>query len=294
MPKEILTQPEKFSFSEVDFNDINSVRDYYQFEIDQGFSSVPEKSSFESMAKFRQKQLGEGKMRIAVIKENGATIGTAVLVLENGTMGKNIKEDESWAAGTVVDKDKRSMGVGEKLVELQDEMAIKSGKKEILTTISNDNFASMRLYMKSGFKLDGIDKREYETNFTYRKKLGTEEVGSNNWKGEIESGKAKLYKQGEKIKSSDLFLVDPEDENAVEELLRDDFRGVYLVRPEEFPESDIVKKNLMIFKKESGNQQTSSDSEISDNKLEKSKKESERMSLEEANKIRDELGIERK
>jgi L-amino acid N-acyltransferase YncA len=237
---------EQITTSAVDPEDIDNVADYYKFEIDNDFSKVPEQSTFEKMAAFRQKQIQENKLQVIKATENGKTIGTSIVVLENGTMGKNIKDNEAWAAGTVIDKSKRGQGIGEKLSYEQDRIAREAGKESILTTISQDNFPSMRLRLKVGYELDGIDERSDETNYFYRKNLINNDKIEKDWTQEVESGKLKLLETDEK-EVDDEILVDPNNKELIAELLLKGYRGINLLRPEDFTDKKTIDKNLLIF-----------------------------------------------
>lgn len=237
---------EQITTSAVDPEDINNVADYYKFEIDNDFSKVPEQSTFEKMTVFRQKQIQENKLQVIKATENGKTIGTSIVVLENGTMGKNIKDNEAWAAGTVIDKSKRGQGIGEKLSYEQDRIARAAGKESILTTISPDNFPSMRLRLKVGYELYGIDERSDETNYFYRKNLIHNDKIEKDWIPEVESGKLRLLDADNK-ETDDEVLVDPNNKDLVAKLLAKGYNGVNLLRPEDFADKKIIDKNLLVF-----------------------------------------------
>mgnify|MGYP001807038730 FL=1 len=177
---------EQITTSTVDSEDIDNVADYYKFEIDNDFEKIPDGSTFEKRVAFRQKQIMGNKLQVIKAGENGKTIGTSVVILENGTMGKVIKDNEAWAAGTVIDKSKRNQGVGEKLSYEQDRIAREAGKESILTTISQDNFPSMRLRLKVGYELEGVDERSDEINYFYRKNIINNVKVEKDWITEVE------------------------------------------------------------------------------------------------------------
>jgi len=236
----------QITISAVDPEDIDSVADYYKFEVDNDFEKIPKESTFEKRTAFRQKQIQENKLQVIKATENGKTIGTSVIVLENGTMGKNIKYNEAWAAGTVIDKSKRGQGIGEKLSYEQDRIAREAGKESILTTISPDNFPSMRLRLKVGYELDGIDERSDEINYFYRKNLIHNDKIEKDWTKEVESGKLKLSEiDGEEV--DDEVLVDPNNKELIAQLLGKGYKGTHLLRPEDFTNRRTIDKNLLIF-----------------------------------------------
>ncbi len=212
---------------EVNPDDIQDVSNYYQFEINQGFSEVPKETTFDKMVAFRQKQIKENQLKVAKINKGNQIIGTSVVVLESGTMGKKIKPNEAWAAGTVVDKNKREEGIGKKLLAEQDRIAREAGKSSIVTVIANDNFPSMNLRMKNGYKIEGIDARDNEINYFYRKNLSIKD--SNDYS-----------------KMDDQVLVNPNDHETVEKLLAEGYLGVDFIRSED-PENG---NQILFVKKE--------------------------------------------
>jgi L-amino acid N-acyltransferase YncA len=237
---------EQITTSVVNPEDIENVADYYQFEIDNDFSQVPEQSSFEKMTAFRQRQIKENKLQVIKATEDGQTIGTSIVVLENGTMGKNIKDNEAWAAGTVIDKSKMGQGIGEKLSYEQDRIARAAGKESILTTISQDNFPSMRLRLKVGYELDGIDERSDEINYFYRKNLISNDKIEKDWAQAVASGGLKLLENNDEV-ADDEILVDPNNKALIEKLLLQGYKGVHLLRPEDFSDHQTIDKNLLVF-----------------------------------------------
>jgi len=247
MNPEKIKSKEQITTSQIKAEDIDAVADYYQFEVDNGFSSIPEQTDFEGMVKYRQKQIQENKLQVVRAQEKEKTIGTSVVILESGTMGKEIKENEAWAAGTVIDKSRRGQGIGEKLSDEQDRIAREAGKEAILTTITKDNLASMRLRLKVGYELDGINKREDETNYLYKKDLVNNKDGKD-WPHEVESGKLKLLELDEE-EIDEQVLVDPDNEKLVEQLLNKGYKGVYLLRPKDFENKESVDRNMLVFVK---------------------------------------------
>lgn len=240
----------ELNISQIDSESRDDISSYYQFEIDQGFSQIHPKSTFDSMVDYRQKQIKENKLKIVMAKEGDQLVSTAVVVLENGTMGKEIKEDEAWAAGTVVDSKKRGSGIGEKIAEEQDRIAKEAGKKSILTCITNDNHPSMRLYMKVGYRLDGIDERKNETNYTYRKNIDAELMdGKMNWKEKVKAGELAIVEGKINDSSPKEVLINPNDIERVQNALNSDYEGVYLLRPEDFKKPSPIDNNLIVFTK---------------------------------------------
>jgi RimJ/RimL family protein N-acetyltransferase len=232
-------------------DDIDSISDYYKFEIDQGFSEIPEGSSFENMVKYRQEQLARGELSITIVKEDNKIVGTVVTVLKDGTMGKKLEPNEAWAAGTVVAKDKQNLGLGKRLADEQDRIARLAKKEAVLTTIKNDNFSSMRVYLKSGYQLEALDRRENEMDYIYKKDLTKNNDITTDWKDEVSKGKLKLDDAVESIDEiADQILVDPRDSGLIEKLLANDYKGVYLLWPQDFDDPQPIDKELLVFKKQ--------------------------------------------
>ena len=235
------------SLSLVDPKSRDDVSSYYQFEIDQGFSKVNPKTTFEKMIDFRQQQIRDGKLKVLMAKGGDQVIATAVVVLENGTMGKKLNQDEAWAAGTVVDKTIQGLGIGEKIAREEDKIALEAGKKYILTIITNDNFSSMRVYMKIGYQLEGIDKREEETNYIYRKNL-LETQPQIDWQTAM--GENPVIFEGKIDESTpDRILIDPNNDQAVQQALDNNYRGIHLLTPKDLRNPDKIDRNLIVFAK---------------------------------------------
>jgi hypothetical protein len=238
-------QPDQFIPEKINPDNLEEVADYFKFEMDQGFTQLNPDTTFEGMVKYRQRQIREGKMQIATIKQDKETLGTVVVVLENGTMGKKLKPDEAWASGNVVKKEKRSMGLGRKLAETEENIAREAGKNSILTHITQDNFSSMRVYMNIGYRLEGVDKREHETNYLYRKNLDKREP-SISFLAELKDKNLNLFEGDVDETTPDEVLVDPLNNDQIEKMLDANYRGVCLIRPEEVNNSEI-KSNMIVF-----------------------------------------------
>lgn len=223
---------------------------YYQFEVDQGFSQINPKTTFAGMVDFRQQQQRDHKLEVVMAKDGSQVVATAVIVLENGTMGKKIKDDEAWAAGTVVLPEKRGLGLGEKMSEEQDKIARAASKKSIVTTIASDNYSSMRLRLKVGYRLEGIDKRDQEIDYLYRKNLTAESPKAGSWKEKVGAGNLKIFAGEINNSSPSEILIDPSNDRQVQNALANNYQGVYLLRPEDFKESKPIDNNLIVFVRE--------------------------------------------
>ncbi|MDX9892896.1 MAG: GNAT family N-acetyltransferase [Patescibacteria group bacterium] len=230
-------------------DDTASIAEYYQFEINQGFSQVPEQSSLEGMIAWRQKQIQEGKLQVAVARQEGKIVGTAVMALENEIMGKKLQPNEAWAAGTVVDKRLSGQGVGRGLVEQEDEIARQAGKEAILTTITQDNLPSMRLYLKSGYSLEALDEREDEICYRYRKDLKESGRSDQGWVKAVEQGELKPLDAEIDEQTPNQILISPQDSLKVKAALEAGYRGVQLVSPRDFEEQEVLDQAYLVFTK---------------------------------------------
>ena len=232
--------------SQLDSEDAAGIAAYYQFEVAHGFSELNEKKTLAGMTAFRQRQIRENKLQVAVAKEGDKLAATSVIVLENGTMGKEIQDNEAWAAGTVVLSGKRGLGIGEQMSAAQDRIAKSAGKESILTTITNDNYPSMRLRLKVGYVLEGVGQREDEVSYKYRKDLVNEAGVSRNWKEEMALGRLEAVTDITES-SAEQILIDPNNADQVKQALDKGYKGVYLLSPRDFGEPKPIDKNLIVF-----------------------------------------------
>ncbi|MFA6322269.1 MAG: GNAT family N-acetyltransferase [Candidatus Buchananbacteria bacterium] len=236
----------------VDPKNKQAIADYYQFEIDQGFSTINPKSTFEKMIDFRQKQIHDNKLAVAVIKEDDKVVATGVVVLENGTMGRELTDDEAGAGGVVVSGDKRNSGLGEVMAQQQIQMAQDSGKKSIVSRIDQGNNASFRLHLKLGYQMEDIrreadDSGHEKIDYKIRKSL-TEEVEPQAWAQAVASGQlaeaASLDNNSPKS-----VLIDPNNDQLIEKALAQGYKGVYLLRPKDLSKKDQLNQDYFVFSK---------------------------------------------
>ncbi|MFH0951779.1 MAG: GNAT family N-acetyltransferase [Patescibacteria group bacterium] len=241
-----------YDITAIEPDDLDGIRAYYSFELQHDFAKdLPGKTreqTIDAQAKYRQSQMRDGKLQVAVVKDGEKIIGTSVVVMESGTMGKIIAEDEAYAAGTLVDPDERGQGIGRQLANVQERLAREKGKTSIITAIEDKNSASMNLRMNIGYKLEGIDKRKDEMDYLYRKDLTEVEIQSdNNWTEEVIGGRL-AYSEGEITKDSPAqLLIEPNDHQRVAQALDQGYRGVSLLRPEDFQDQPGVDKNTIVF-----------------------------------------------
>ena len=243
-------QEKEINVSRINPEDLGSIKEYYQFEIDNDFSELAEKDSLKDMAEYRKGQMEKGELVVSWAQKENKIVSTTVVVLKNGTMGKKIEEDEAFAAGTVVDSELRGVGIGEKMSQEQDKIAQEAGKKFIVTVIDDNNYSSMRLRMKVGYSLAGVHKKKENqpVEYKYKKNLENQNLKSKEyWLKESKAKNIGLAPDNLEKDSARQILINPEDIEQVEKALKLGYQGVFLLKPEEHNKSE---QNLMLFEKE--------------------------------------------
>ncbi|MFA5954759.1 MAG: GNAT family N-acetyltransferase [Patescibacteria group bacterium] len=244
---EVRARPE---LSRVDAADRSAIAAYYQFELNHKFSTLRPGTTFDEMIDFRQQQIAENMMQVVTVNDGSELVATSVVVLKSDTMGKTFLDNEAYAAGTVVDPNFRSGGIGKRVSEEQEKIAQEAGRDAMVTIIKDDNYPSMRLRMGVGYELDGVEEREDEVDYHYRKDLRKDRGEVRDWQKEMESGSLQ-YVEGEISDASpDQFLLKPNDLTRVKEALEYNYRGVYLLRPEDFPDTKLLTENAVVFVKQ--------------------------------------------
>lgn len=243
------------AISRIDSEDRAGIGDYYQHEINQGFAdSEKDEAAFKRRIDFRQSQIRTGKLKVAMAKDGGKLMATSVVVLENGTMGKNIKPDEAWAAGTVVLKGHQGQHIGSQMSAEQDAIAREAGKRFMVTKIASDNFPSMRLRMNVGYCLEGVEHNVHETDYLYRKDLQQPENFNHEWTKAVREGNLAAFEGGLSDSSPNQILIDPADIEHVRMATVANYRGVFLLRPEDFGKAagqdKPISRNMIVFKRE--------------------------------------------
>jgi len=243
---------ENIAIGLIDPADKQAVADYYQFEVDQGSSTINPKTTFEGMVNFRQTQLRDGKLTIAVAKEGGKIVSTGVVVLENGALGRELQPNEAGAGGVVVDKDKRNTGIGEMMAKQQIQMARDGGKESIVSHIDKGNDASFRLHLKLGYQLESIRRQpgendEKKVDFKIRHNL-EDNFSPVDWAKEVSN--QRLSAINEITPSSPgQILIASENDQLIQQALEQGYQGVYLLRPTDFEDSTVLDKNYLVFTK---------------------------------------------
>ena len=248
-PTEAKENARLFSFSEIQADDIKGIEEYLKFEIEQGFTTLNPKTTLEKQVAFRQSQIKEGKLKVVASKDNGKIIATSVVVLEKGTMGKDIADNEAYAAGILVDPDKRGAGIGGIGTAEQDRIAREAGKTAMRTIIANDNGPSTRLHFNVGYKLTGVAERKEETDYVYIKDLVKEPEAARPWKEEVLAGRLKLTRGEIDPSFPTELLIDGDDIETIKTALAQDYEGTALLRPEDFEKQGMIDRNAIIFAK---------------------------------------------
>ncbi|MBI4408015.1 MAG: GNAT family N-acetyltransferase [Candidatus Kerfeldbacteria bacterium] len=234
------------TITQVDADDRVGVSAYYKFEVDQGFSSFPPETTFDEMVTYRQDQIRSGKLKVAMIERGGQVLATSVVVLEPGTMGKKIANNEAYAAGTLVHPDWRSQGIGELMSAEQDRIARDADREAIKTVVVDNNYASMRLRMKVGYRLEGVDDTKEQPEFVFKKNLKNEPSVKRNLRDEMLAGHLSEVNAVD-ASSPDTLLIDPRNTDSVEQALAAGYKGVYLLSPADFPEAESLGGNKIVF-----------------------------------------------
>lgn len=241
----------------------DKIADYYNFEVAQGFSKVdPHNPSrtLEAMVRYRQQQLRDGKIGIAIGRIGDRVAATSAVALESGTMDRVFKEDEAWAVGTVVDPELRNQGIGLHMSEEQDRMARGAGKNFLRTKIYPGNSASMRLRMnKAGYILEAVEDEHQDDDpehdgyqmYLYRKDLRKGQAPEGeldiNWVDEVAVGRVAPPPGSIDEKSPDRVLVEPWNQPLVRMAVDQGYRGVHLLRPEDFGEEPPIDRSYVVF-----------------------------------------------
>lgn len=278
-PPDTTREPEHpLVIKRVSDKDVGDIERYLRFEVARGFTAIatPDQSRFEPtasqqpetkeswgikrMVDYRQQQLRDKNIAIAIGRIGDRVAATSVVALENGTMGKKLEQDEAWAAGTVVDLELQSQGIGTQMAEEQNRIATEAGKRFLLTVIDFDNNPSMRLRMNNvGYVLEGVEdvpegREQGKTEYRYRKDLRVEREQAGepgvDWVAEVAAGRVAVASEPINEKSPERILIDPGNRSLVKEAVDQGYKGVFLIRPEDGPEGRLFKKNYIVFVRE--------------------------------------------
>lgn len=231
---------------QIDPEDIASIAAYYQFELDHDFSTLHDGATLESMAAYRQQQMRDGKLGVSVIKEQGNVIASTEVVLISGTKGVTLKPHEARASGTLVDPNLRGQGIGELLAAEQDRIAEAAGKTEIITTIDNDNYPSMRLRLKVGYRLEGMQRDKEPIEYSFRKQIEHKPSIKKNLAEERAAGRLPIV---EAINEStpDQVLIRSDQIDIIESALTAGYKGIFLLKPDDISDDPEIDAYYLVF-----------------------------------------------
>ena len=242
-------QEKEINISKISPDNLENIKEYYQFEINNGFSELALNDSLEDMAKYRKGQMERDELKILKAQEKNELVATTIVVLKNGTMGKKLQEDEAHLAGIVVNPESEGKGVGEKMFRKADQVAQEAGKKSILTVIDENNYPSIRLTTKMGYSLVDVHKKRKDKpiEYKYRKAFyDSNERNKDYFIKAVEIGVLELLKEDFDENLPKQILIDPEDSQRMEKVLELGYQGVFVLKPEEHNKGD---KSLMVFEK---------------------------------------------
>lgn len=256
---------EKPQIEEINADDTQTIISFLRLEIKERFFKLGFKP-IEYYAKIKQQEIQNGELKIIALKENGEVIASGIVVLKNGVLGTEIKENESWNAGIAVETEKQKRGIGRQIVAAQNSIAKESGKDFILTGSSIDNAPSMRVILESGYRLNGIkdyrhnkDKEQPDKSniyYRYRKALkdGGDELATTtqgkNWVDEVKDRNLELFDGIIDEFTPDQILLDPINVEQVMSAINNGYKGVRLLIPKDFDDPKSISKNLVIFVKD--------------------------------------------
>jgi ribosomal protein S18 acetylase RimI-like enzyme len=106
-------------------------------------------------------ELISGNRIIFVYTENGAYLGEAAIVFNNGDPDYTIPGKRLYLSRMIVKPSERSRGIGGILIDYICDYAIAQGYTELALGVNKDNIAARHLYEKKGFNIilfDGADE----------------------------------------------------------------------------------------------------------------------------------------
>lgn len=233
---------------QIDPEDVSSIAAYYQFELDHDFSTLHDGTTLESMAEYRQQQMRDGKLAVSAIQEQGKVMASTEVVLVSGTKGISLQPHEARASGTLVDPKLRGQGIGELLAAEQDRIAEAAGKTEIITTIDNDNYPSLRLRLNVGYRLEGMKRDKEPIEYSFRKQLEHKPSVKKNLGEERAAGRLPIV---EAINEStpDQVLIRSDQADIIESALTEGYKGIFLLKPDDIPDDPEINTNYLVFAK---------------------------------------------
>lgn len=252
-------ESDEYQVEKIAADDLAGIIDQLRFEMQNGITKHDDPQWPEKTAIERQQQMRGDALILQVIRKDGQIIASTELVLKNGTKGKEIDDHvEAWASGTVIQKDLRSQGIGELCIATQEKVAREAGRKAVRTAIWDDNYSSMRLRMRNGYRLIGLGKYKNidpkKPNSMYRKDLTNEPPITKRTTQEIRQHLNTERQAGRlpvaaaiDANSPDQILIDPSNALLMNQALERNYVGVYLLIPKDIPDDAEIDKNFVVF-----------------------------------------------
>lgn len=248
---------DEYEIKKISADNLDGITAQLGFEMKNGYTQHdtdwPEKTAPE-----RREQMENGGLVLHVVRKNGEIIASTEIILNSGTKGKVLGDDEAWASGTLIQGELQGRGIGKLCADTQERVAKEAGKKAIRTSIWNDNYSSMRLRMRNGYRLVGegsyknIDPKKPDA--MYRKVLTEEPPITKHTTQEIQQHLNTERQAGHlpvatamDADSPDQVLIDPSNAPLMNQALEQGYVGVYLLIPKDIPNDAEIDKNFVVF-----------------------------------------------
>ncbi|MEK7537738.1 MAG: GNAT family N-acetyltransferase [Patescibacteria group bacterium] len=208
-------------------------------------------------------ELGEIHDHGAVVMfedEQGNVVGeTQILFEQIPALGRyKLAKNEAYAYGTAVDPEKQGQGIGRLANESQKVLARAKGKDTLVATVRVENYPSLRLRMKNGFRIAGYDPEFYgpleEGGARAVIKSTTESVELADKDLGIEFHQVSVF-DGQHFDQETYLvpvqfgdLVDVDANEKVRALLTAGYEGVWIIR-EESKESEQQSRGYLVFRR---------------------------------------------
>jgi len=249
-------ESDEYPIEKIDPENLDAIKAYYGFEIENGFSTLSRGDTVDAMAGLRQRQMRSDALRAAIVRIDGKVAATCEILLKSGTKGHVFNEDEARSSGVLVHPEKQGLGLGRIMVAEQERIAEEAGKKAIISAIDRGNDSSLRLHLGFGFRLDGCDEKKDPPEFHIRKNLEkkppiaerTSKEIQEHLKTERDAGRLPVANEINES-SPDQVSIDPKNTNLINQALKQGYVGVYLLRPKDIPDDPEIYGNFVVFVK---------------------------------------------
>ncbi|MFH1536787.1 MAG: hypothetical protein ABID45_02250 [Patescibacteria group bacterium] len=223
----------------LDGQDLDAVKAQLSFENVVGYSK-PGIKWVEDTTPIRAEQIKNKELALCVVKEDGEVVASTEIVLKSGTKGKIIEDNEAWASGTLIREDKR--GIGKFLAAEQERIAKEAGKDVMRTAIWLDNFASSRMRLREGFRLDDCYPDKDRPDAHFRKNLENPPSKKMNLAEERQAGRLPIVTEVNDS-STERFLIHYSQANLIKQAIDHGHKGIFLLIPKDVPEDTEIKGN---------------------------------------------------